>query len=313
MKHRFSRQLQQELRLLARQRPPLVALASGFKSSVRCLDKIRAVLFDVYGTLLVSQTGDISVNQRVEQHNAANAHSELLLWLNQHYSLEDLVYQQIREQHAIAKRQGVNYPEVDIIKIWQLILARCLSKEQQKIWPLTLQVIAPLAMEYELLVNQAGLMPQLRSTFAVLKQAKLPLGIVSNAQFYTPLTLEGLCCASLAELGFDERLCSWSYEQSIGKPAVEIFKPPLLQLERLGIQADEVLFVGNDLKKDIAPAQQMGMQTVLFVGERRSLRYYPDANGQIRPNCYITSLDQLLQILQLQSTADKKIAGDQNN
>ena len=63
----------------------------------------------------------------------------------------------------------------------------------------------------------------------------LRTGIVSNAQFYTPLILEALTGRSLDEIGFEEELCSWSYRLRRAKPSPLMFRDPLEILQAQGI------------------------------------------------------------------------------
>ena len=51
-------------------------------------------------------------------------------------------------------------------------------------------------------------MPGAAETLAALQQRGLLLGIVSNAQFYTPLMIEALLGKPPGELGFLPELCA---------------------------------------------------------------------------------------------------------
>jgi putative hydrolase of the HAD superfamily len=47
-------------------------------------------------------------------------------------------------------------------------------------------------------------------------------------------------------------------------------------LSKRGISPESVLYVGNDMRNDIAPAARCGFRTALFAGDARSLRLRPD-------------------------------------
>jgi putative hydrolase of the HAD superfamily len=77
--------------------------------------KIEAVLFDVYGTLFISGSGDISLAQSAGQAD------ESLAALLSKFRIEtppELFQEQffaaIRASHAASKKKGHYYPEVDI-------------------------------------------------------------------------------------------------------------------------------------------------------------------------------------------------------
>jgi putative hydrolase of the HAD superfamily len=120
-------------------------------------------------------------------------------------------------------------------------------------------------VEYECRVNPAWPMPGALETIQKLHAHGFKLGIVSNAQFYTPLILEALFGQSIEALGFEKELCVWSYKELRAKPDIRLFQ---------GLETDfnKTLYVGNDMLNDIWTATQAGCRTVLFAGDNRSLR-----------------------------------------
>jgi len=153
-----------------------------------------------------------------------------------------------------------------------------------------------LAIEYEVRANPVWPMPGCREVLAALCEAGLVLGLISNAQFFTPYLFPALLGKSRAELGFHPELQFFSFEQRQAKPGGGLFRLARAQLERLGIAPDSVVYVGNDMRNDIAPAARIGFQTALFAGDRRSLRLRPDDSSidDVRPDAILTSLEQLL-------------------
>ena len=117
------------------------------------------------------------------------------------------------------------------------------------------------------------------------------MGIISNAQFYTPLILRWFLNSGLPDLGFEEDLLIYSYEMGCAKPSAALFKLAAHRLEKRGISPESVLYLGNDEKKDILPAKQTGFQTALFAGDARSLRR---EGGSVQADLVITDLEQLL-------------------
>ncbi len=68
---------------------------------------------------------------------------------------------------------------------------------------------------------------------------------------------------------------------------------------KYGLFADEILFIGNDMFRDIYPAFLAGFKTALFAGDTKSLRLRQDKPElkKIVPDFIITDLMQLLTIL----------------
>lgn len=193
---------------------------------------LRAILFDVYGTLLKSSAGethpDPALRQLIELAHAESRHP---------------------------------FPEVDIREI-HAAMHPDLSAEE----------IERLAMEHEQAVNAASAMPGAAETIRELSSRGLLLGLISNAQFYTVPVLESSLGDSLANLGIDPELCVFSYHERRAKPDMHLFEVARERLLERGIQPDEVLYIGNDVRNDIDPAKEAGFRTALFAGDEDSLR-----------------------------------------
>ena len=248
--------------------PPEQDALAELKSQGKLQAPIKAVIFDVYGTILVSGAGDIGCLTTTSQDELLAQTIQAVL-LTSNFSQKDLAqkfHQLIVQEHQEKKQKGILYPEVDIVVIWQKFLGELgLAYSSEKCLELSLY--------YELLVNPVWPMPDLRQVLTWLKKRKIMLGIVSNAQVYTPLILETLLDSSLSELGFEQKLCVWSYLEGRAKPDPYLFVKVEKELKTMEISAKEIVYVGNDRLKDVWPAQKLGWQTILFVGDKRSLRW----------------------------------------
>jgi putative hydrolase of the HAD superfamily len=265
---------------------------------VAALADIRAVLFDIYGTLLISASGDIgpASAERNEQalREALSASGLPVGRLAEDIRAADALVDAISEAQALRRADGIEFPEVDIISVWRQVLGQLFQGE------LDLGTddvrLRRLAVEYECRSNPVWPMPALRDTLDTLRASGRQLGIVSNAQFYTPLMFPALLDATVEELGFDPCLCAWSYELLEGKPSITLFQQVLNELASdHDIEPQQTLYVGNDMLKDIWPASQLGFKTALFAGDRRSLRLRKDDERcrRLNPDLVIDSLSQL--------------------
>ncbi|MCL2066137.1 MAG: HAD family hydrolase [Treponema sp.] len=230
----------------------------------RPLTGIKAVLFDVYGTLFCSAAGDIGSTVKAACENAA------LEALAREYGLtgkEMTLY--FREQAALIHgSMPVQYPEIRAEEIWTDFLRRremaggalCGEKGRE------------LALRFELAVNPVYPMPGALEAISTLRDAGVVLGIISNAQFYTPLLFEAFFNAPPKKLGFSESLIIYSFEMGEAKPSPRLFETAASRLEELDIKAAECAFAGNDMLSDIYGAVNAGFKGVLFAGDSRSLR-----------------------------------------
>jgi putative hydrolase of the HAD superfamily len=254
---------------------------------------IRAVLFDIYGTLVISGCGDIGITSTTaarspfrEAWGAAGLDPGRL---PEDFDGPAALTAQIRTDHARSRAAGVGHPEVNILAIWNALLSDLALA-------LPHPTLRRLALEYELRSNPVWPMPGLAEVIGKLAARGFVLGVVSNAQFYTPLMLEAFLGRPLASLGFDPRCCAWSYHQGVAKPATDVYGPALAGLrEHHGIAPREVLYIGNDMRNDVRPAQALGCHTALFAGDARSLRLREDdpALRAVLPDRVVTALEQL--------------------
>ena len=138
-------------------------------------------------------------------------------------------------------------------------------------------------------------MPGVERCLEFCRNCNIKLGIISNAQFYTPLLFEWYFSKNLSQLGFDEDLIIYSYRHGIAKPSPELFEVAANYLTNLGIEKRNTVYLGNDMLKDIFPARQIGFQTALFAGDSRSLRLRDDniRCKNLKPDMVITELVQI--------------------
>ena len=152
------------------------------------------------------------------------------------------------------------------------------------------------ALEFEFLVNPVYPMPHLNTLLQACAQIRMPLGIISNAQFYTPMLFEIFFESDLHQMGFQNDLVFFSYRYGRAKPSRYLYEQAAAGIRKRGIPPAHVLYVGNDMRNDIDPAARIGFKTALFAGDRRSLRLReedPRLKTQA-PDLIVTDLIQLL-------------------
>jgi putative hydrolase of the HAD superfamily len=250
------------------------------------ISRVKSILFDVYGTLLISRSGDkvspvVSHNQKrvlagvMRRYGIARPPENLM----------DSLRRAIENEHASLRQGGNNHPEVDIVRIWQRLL--CTDDSD---W------VESFALEYEMVLNPVYPMPGLEELLSVCRGQNRLLGIISNAQFYTPRLLELVLGKPLDTSGFDPQLTFYSYRFGSAKPSCLMFELAAEIFAHRGIPLSSVLYVGNDMHNDILPAKTVGFQTALFAGDQRSLRKRSDdvCCRHIVPDMIITDLRQLI-------------------
>jgi putative hydrolase of the HAD superfamily len=248
--------------------------------------QVKAILFDVYGTLVISGSGDIDSQALTRKQKRG-----LEGLLRRHgidrkpENIVDSLKRTIANDHRILRQEDVEYPEVDIVRVWKTVLG---SGDTAR--------VKAFALEYEMVVNPVYPMPGLGDLLSACRGQNRLLGIISNAQFFTPRLLERLLGASLDMCGFDPQLTFFSYRFRSAKPSSFMFEKAAEVFSHRRIAPASVLYVGNDMRNDILPAKTVGFKTALFAGDLRSLRRRADEARcrYLVPDVIITDLRQLI-------------------
>jgi putative hydrolase of the HAD superfamily len=297
------------------------ALVPGSGSGKKpVLAGIKAVLFDLYGTLFISGAGEIAADPESAAGEGGVKPGE-----TQGFAMDGAgatacppkvdrgefargklqrqsparmpgfdapgtyFRRAVRERHRAARDAGTAWPEVAVEEIWA---------EYRGVFPGGKTGMNPreLALRYELAVNPVYPMPHALETLTALARRGLTLGIISNAQFFSPLLFDAFFDAPPEKLGFDPGLLIYSFREAEAKPSSRLFAKARELLARRGIGAGETLYTGNDMRNDIVPAVDAGFAAALFAGDRRSLRLRRDdpACAGYRPLLVLKDLQELL-------------------
>ncbi len=224
-------------------------LLSSLKPTAATPAAYRAVIFDIYGTLLVAAPGGVRVDPLADpvlrDILREFGHSPPL-------SPSSELHAAVLRHHAAA---GVLYPEVDLRALWREILSLEPGCDTSS-----------LVEAIEAAWHPVTPMPGAENFIRRLSRTGISLGLLSNAQSNTLASLGGV-----ADL-FAPELTLLSYQHGLAKPAPELFQILRDRLAGRGITPAETLFIGNDPLQDIVPAVAGGFQTALFVGHPDSLR-----------------------------------------
>jgi putative hydrolase of the HAD superfamily len=211
---------------------------------------IRAVLFDVNGTLI-----DIETDEWMEEAYRALGHFLSYQGISlRRWQVRDLYFQIMKEQFAASKER---HPEFDVVAVWREVLNRCATAFTRLLPPENLLQMPLFLAQMQRGISRKRLVafPRTREILAQLK-TKYGLAVVSDAQ--SVYGLPELRAAGLAEY-FAPIVISGDY--GYRKPDVRLFQAALAGLK---VSAGEAVFVGNDRIRDIQGARQAGMKTILF-------------------------------------------------
>ncbi len=205
--------------------------------------KFRAVIFDIYGTLLDAAAGGVKPDPFTDP-----VLREILREFGHVPPLSPST-----ELHAAVLRHHAAslavFPEIDLRVLWREILALEPGTDT-----------TPLVEALEAAWHPATQMAGVADTIQRLARSGILLGLLSNAQ-----------CNALTSLGglkdfFAPELTVLSYQHGIAKPSPELFQIMADRLAGRGISPTETLYIGNDPLHDILPAAAVGFRTGLFTG-----------------------------------------------
>jgi len=266
---------------------PLKPIPTGMEKSGTPLYPVRAFLFDIYGTLFISSSGDVSGSEgQVEIEMLGRLLKDSGIEKNPQIIIKSY-YNRIHELHVQQGARAVDFPEVQIDEVWMKVL------------DIDLELARVFAVWFESLFNPVFPMPSAEKLLLRIREAGFTAGIISNAQFYTPLLFNALLGAGAEELGFDKKLIFYSYIEGHAKPSVYMFNRARQRLNNMGVATQNVLYAGNDILNDILPAKTAGFQTALFAGDARSLRLRSDDERcrGVLPDIVVTNLMQLAEYI----------------
>jgi putative hydrolase of the HAD superfamily len=242
---------------------------------------IRAVAFDVNGTLV-----RILTDEGMEQIFRSAAHFLTYQGIDVHrHQVRQLYFGTLREQQRTSPEE---HPEFDAVGIWRSIIegnatdfTRTLPAGKLEQMPLFLA-----EMSRGISRRRLGLYPHVREVLDVLRE-RYPLAVVTDAQ--SAHTRGELHKVGLLDY-FDPIVISGDH--GYRKPDRRLFQ---LALDEIGVAAENAVYVGNDMHRDIFGAREAGMTTVLFESDQGTSAYLDCV-----PDYRITDLRDLLKILGLE-------------
>jgi putative hydrolase of the HAD superfamily len=219
---------------------------------------IKGILFDLYGTLI-----DIETDESIEEIYRGIAHYLTYHGIHLHrWEVRDHYYQIMKEQKEV---RGEEYPEIDVEAIWRAFLKQNGIQEgpERRSLALTLAEIYRGISRKKL-----QLYPDVKRVLDELSPA-YALGLVSDAQ----------PCFALPEMQavglngyFDPIVISGYY--GFRKPDRRIIEKAL---DTMKLKHAEVIFVGNDMYRDIHGAKRLGIKTIFFDSNQGD-KYYENVS-----------------------------------
>jgi putative hydrolase of the HAD superfamily len=206
---------------------------------------IKGILFDLYGTLI-----DIETDESMEEIYCGIAHYLTYQEVYLHrWEVRDRYYQIMKQQREARSEE---YSEIDVERIWNEFLARegMPATPERRILALTLaQIYRGISRK------RLQLYPDVRNVLDELSPA-YRLALVSDAQ--PCYALPEMKAVGLSDY-FDPIIISAQY--GFRKPDRRLMEKAL---DIMNLLPAEVIFIGNDMYRDIYGPSRLGIKTIFI-------------------------------------------------
>jgi FMN phosphatase YigB (HAD superfamily) len=275
---------------------------------------VKAVFWTVYGTLVAIPHGEIQFEH--DQDFITDAALEKLIkefkmWNSMSrkpgapsaYMKE--LYRKALTTLQMIGNGGEKHPEVQVDRVWDDIVKKLFQKEYQfdvGTYGAMNEYVKKIAYFYHASIQGVGAYPGAVDALRLLANRGVVQGLLGDGQCFTAGQLR---CLKQQDGSFDldaaipSTLRIISAEKKTKKPSEVIFKAAAQAASAKGIDPSEILHVGSNLARDIAPAKKLGFRTALFAGDKTSLSANPEQlkDAAFRPDVLLTELPQILEVI----------------
>ncbi len=277
--------------------------------------RVRAVLWNVYGTLLAIPGGelyfehpqkllmDVALDKTVQEFkmwgSMTRKPGQPGEYLGQIYSLV------LAEQRCVTTA-GEKHPEAVAERVWEAIIKKLFQKEYKfdtNFYGALNEFSRKVAYFFHASLQGTGCYPGAAQALRAVAGAGLVQGLLADGQCFTCVQLQRGLAAQDEEARLDdlvpEELRFLSCDVRARKPSERLFRHALQALADRGIAPREVLHVSSRLQTDLVPARRLGMKTALFAGDKASLQATPEQlkDSALRPDVLLTELSQIADVV----------------
>jgi FMN phosphatase YigB (HAD superfamily) len=294
--------------------PPEVERPRARPHLVR-LPTVRAVTWNVYGTLLAISGGDLFFehpNPFIMDVALDKTIQEFKMWGSmtrkpgQPVEYFKQIYRTVLNEQRMIPGAAEKYPEVAADRLWQALVKKLLQKDYKfdaGFYGSLNEFGAKVAYFFHASLQGTSCYPGAGVALRHVAEQGLVQGLLADGQCFTAVQLQrGLARqdgrALLDEL-VDPGLRVLSYELRARKPSKRLFRQLLAALAQRGLAPDQVLHIGCRLAEDIVPARRLGLRTGLFAGDKASLQATPEQLKEPanRPDVLLTELSQIAEVV----------------
>jgi FMN phosphatase YigB (HAD superfamily) len=279
------------------------------------LKDVRAVTWNVYGTLLAITGGELFFehpNLFVMDVALDKTIQEFKWW--DHMTRTPLppaeylrsVYANLIHELRSVPETPQNFREVRSDWLWEKIIKRLLKKDYRfdaGFFGALNEFSQKVAYFFHASLQGVACFPGALAALRHVANSGLAQGLLGDGQCFTLAQLQRSVSEkdAMANLGqvVDPRFCTLSWEVKARQPSRRLFQQCLEAFGRQGIRPEQVLHIGSRVPLDIVPARKWGMKVGLFAGDKAALDATPAhfTDPASRPDVLLTELTQIAEIV----------------
>ena len=295
---------------------PAAPLATPIKARPHLarLPGVRAVLWNVYGTLLATPQGEFLFEHPtpfVMSSALDKTLHEFRMWASMSRKpgqpADDLLrqYRQVLSEQSLGGN-GERHPEVQAEQVWAVILKRLMQKDYRfdlGFFGAMNEYSRKVAYFFHASLQGTACYEGAAAALRHVSASGLRQGLLADGQCFTTLQLQRGLSAQDGSARLDDLLSPslvvLSCDLRGKKPSERLFRKALDDLQSEGVSPEEILHVGSRMHQDIIPARRLGMRTALFAGDKASLQATADQlkDSATRPDVLLTELDQITEVV----------------
>jgi FMN phosphatase YigB (HAD superfamily) len=294
--------------------PPAVERPKARPHLVR-LSGVRAVLWNVYGTLLAIPGGELwfeHPNAFIMGVALDKVIHEFKMWGSmsrkpgQPADYMKTIYGNVLTEQRAVTVSGEKFPELGSDRVWEAIVKKLLQKDYKfdaGFYGSLNEFSRKVAYFFHASLQPTACYPAAAETLRHVSDRGLRQGLLADGQCFTTVQLQRGLAAQDAGLRLekvlDDKLVKFSFEVRAKKPSERLFRAALEPLQEQGLEPGEILHVGSRLAQDIIVARRLGLRTALFAGDKASLQATPEQLKEpaSRPDVLLTELSQLTEVV----------------
>ncbi len=267
--------------------PPQVEPPKARPHLVR-LPEVRAVLWNVYGTLLAVPGGELWFTHPkpiIMSMVLDKTIQEFKMWASmsrkpgQPADYLGQIYQQVLLEQTAFPAGGEKHPETCADRVWEAIIKKLLPKDYKfdvGFYGALNEYSRKVAWFFHASLQGSACYPGAAAALRHVSTTGLIQGLLADGQCFTTVQLQRGLTAQDGSVRLPDVLdadrVTLSHEVRGRKPSERLFRAAVDPLLAQGLEPGQILHVGSRMAQDILPARRLRLRTALFAGDKASLQ-----------------------------------------